>query len=70
MGTKVITSEDFKGKRQFKIYEVDEQGNKIVEFDKKTGEKKEKRPIFNFGITKAKLLKKHQDELETFIGEH
>ena len=69
MKTKVITNEDFNGKKQFKIYEVDENGEKAVEFDRKSGEKKDKKPIVNFGITKAKAIFKCVPELQTFIHE-
>ena len=67
--TKVFTNEQFNGKTLFKIYKVDDDGKKTVEFNKKTGEKKETKPVFNFGIIKANILIKHLSELEEFIKE-
>jgi len=69
MKTKVITNEDFNGKPVFKIYEVDEEGNKAFEFDKRTGEKKNKKPVVSFMLTKAKAIFKHTDDLQNFIFE-
>jgi len=66
MKTKVFTDEQFNGNNQFKVYQVDENGEKAVEFDKKTGEKKIKKPIFNFGIKKADILVNHLDELKEY----
>ena len=66
MKTKVITNEDFSGKKQFKIYEIDENGEKAFEFDRKTGDKKDKKPLVNIGITKAEAIVKHKVELEEF----
>jgi spermidine/putrescine-binding protein len=70
MKTKVFTNEDFNGRKQFKIYEVDEDGKKIAAFDKRTGKEKEPKPLLNIGITKAKLIKSKLAELETFIKEN
>lgn len=67
MKTKVITNEDFNGKPMFKIYEVDDEGNKAVEFDRKTGEKKDKKALISFGVTKAKLIDLHELELAEFL---
>lgn len=66
MKTKVFTDEKFNGKGMFKVYQVDENGEKAVEFDKQTGKKKTKKPIFNFGITKADILVKHAEELKDY----
>ena len=66
MKTKVFTDEKFNGKGMFKVYQVDANGEKVVEFDKATGEKKTKKPLFNFGITKADILVGHLDELKEY----
>lgn len=70
MKTKVITDEDFNGKKQFKVYLVDADGKKAVEFDRKTGDKKTKKPIVNIGMTKAKTIIENIDELKQFIKEN
>lgn len=69
MKTKVFI-EEYNGNEQFKIFEVDDQDKKVVEFCRKTGEKKERKPMFNFGIKKAIELSNHKDELEIFVKEN
>jgi hypothetical protein len=53
--TKVIENE-FKGKPMFSIYEVDEDDKPIEDV-----------PLFICGMVKAKLIKKHLEELEDYI---
>ena len=70
MKTQVVTNEDFNGRKQFKVYEVDEDGNKAFEFDRNTGEKKDKKPIVNIGLTKAIALVNNADALIKFVDEN
>ena len=70
MRTKVITDEEFNGHKLFKVYAIDDMGRRMVEFDKKTGEPKEMKPIVNIGLKKAKAVFKHYDDLLTFIEDN
>lgn len=53
--TKVF-KEEFKGKPLFCVYEINDSGEKIKD-----------RPVVSFGLTKAKALSKHVEELKKFV---
>lgn len=53
--TKVFEDE-FKGNAMFSIWEVDEDGKRVGDY-----------PIVNFGMTKAKAIVKHNEELLEFV---
>lgn len=66
MKTKVFTNEKWKNNEMFRIFQVDDDGNKITEFCKKTGDKIIKKELMKFGVSKADLLIKHLSELKEF----
>lgn len=70
MITKVITDEQFNNKNQFKIYEMTEEGKKVVKFDSRTGEPRDKKPMFNFGIEKAKVLLDNVEAIKKYIEDN
>lgn len=66
----IVTDEQFNNKNQFKIYRADKDGKKLVEFDRTTGQPKDKKPMFNFGIEKAKVLLDNVDHLKNYIADN
>lgn len=64
----VALEEMWNGRVMFRIYEVDDNGQKIKSFDRKTGEALEPRPIFNMGAKKAGIILGHVKDLEHFIN--
>lgn len=49
--------EEFKGNKIFKIFKVDEQGNELENYS----------TIVSFGLTKAKYILEHIDEIKSFV---
>lgn len=68
MKTKVFP-DTFNGKPMFKVFEVDENGEKIKRFDSKTGKPAEPKHLLNIGTTKCLLIQKHIEEFNEFIDE-
>ncbi|MDD0854010.1 hypothetical protein HBN50_12935 [Halobacteriovorax sp. GB3] len=52
-----VTVEEYKGNKIFKIYKVDDQGNELEKYG----------TIISFGITKAKYLLEHMDDIKKFV---
>lgn len=52
-----VTVEEYKGNKIFKIYKVDDQGNELEKYG----------TIMSFGITKAKYLLEHMDDIKKFV---
>ena len=69
MTTKVFIT-DFKSNRMFTIKEVDENGEPLTEFDRKTGDKVEKKPVVNLGVRKLKAIALHSNEVTKFLEEN
>lgn len=67
MLTKAFTDEPYKGNDMYKIYEVDSEGNKVFEFDRKTGEKVVKKPLISIGLKKAQIILNNVESLENFV---
>lgn len=51
------TVEEFKGNKIFKIYKVDEAGKELENYS----------TIVSFGVTKAKYILEHFDEIKKFV---
>ncbi|EQC50091.1 hypothetical protein M899_2885 [Bacteriovorax sp. BSW11_IV] len=52
-----IAVEEFKGNKIFKIFKVDDEGNEIEKYG----------TILSFGVTKAKYLLEHIDDIKKFV---
>ncbi|MFG1481352.1 hypothetical protein ACRXCV_04355 [Halobacteriovorax sp. GFR7] len=49
--------EEFKGNKIFKIYKVDDEGNELEKYG----------TVMSFGLTKAKYILEHVDEIKKFV---
>ncbi len=49
--------EEFKGNKIFKIFKVDDEGNEIEKYG----------TIVSFGLTKAKYILEHFDDIKKFV---
>jgi len=49
--------EEYKGNKIFKIYKVDEQGKELEKYG----------TVVSFGLTKAKYILEHFDEIKKFV---
>tara|TARA_R110002072_G_scaffold1989_2_gene16366 strand:+ start:81794 stop:81991 length:198 start_codon:yes stop_codon:yes gene_type:complete len=49
--------EEFKGNKIIKIYKVDEEGNELEKYG----------TVISFGLTKAKYVLEHIDEIKEFV---
>ena len=52
------------------IKEVDDRGQTFLEFDRKTGEKKEAKAIIKFGLRKAKAIFDNIEHIKEFIEDN
>ncbi len=52
-----FTVEEFKGNKIFKIYKVDEEGNEVEKYG----------TIVSFGISKAKYILEHIEDIQKFV---
>ena len=52
--------DEYKGNKILKIFKVDEEGNELEKYG----------TIVSFGLTKAKYIIEHFDEIKKFIDEH
>lgn len=54
-----ITVEEFKGNKIFKIYKVDDDGNELEKYG----------TIVSFGLTKARYILEHVEDIKKFVEE-
>ena len=54
-----ITVEEFKGNKIFKIYKVDDEGNELEKYG----------TIVSFGLTKARYILEHVEDIKKFVEE-
>ena len=52
-----VTVEEYKGNKILKIYKVDEEGNELEKYG----------TIVSFGLTKAKYILEHIDDIKKFV---
>jgi hypothetical protein len=52
-----FTVEEFKGNKIFKIYKVDDEGNELEKYG----------TVMSFGLTKAKFLLEHVEDIKKFV---
>ena len=54
-----VTIEEFKGNKIFKIFKVDEEGKELEKYG----------TVVSFGLTKAKYIIEHIDDIKKFVEE-
>lgn len=52
-----VTVEEFKGNKIFKIFKVDDEGNEVEKYG----------TIVSFGVSKAKYILEHVEDIKKFV---
>ena len=55
-----VCVDEYKGNKILKIYKVDEEGNELEKYG----------TIVSFGLTKAKYILEHIEDIKKFVEEH